>query len=82
MLAELDRALDGGPREPLARAAHRLKGSCASLGATHMASLCGQLELATGGSEPDDLRQLVDQVKAEFERVKAALERECLKLAS
>ncbi len=82
MLADLERALDDGGGDPLERAAHRLKGSCASLGATRMASLCSQLELETATAGADALRRLIGEVQLEFDKVKTALERECLKLAS
>lgn len=61
----------------LAERAHSLKGSCASLGAVRMASLCAKLE-AMGR----DLAQRIDAVDVygeledEFVRVREALERE------
>lgn len=48
-LGEMHDAIDQGDAQQLRKSAHRLKGSCASLGAVQAASLCQELE-ALGGS--------------------------------
>ncbi len=58
--------------------AHSLKGSCGSLGAMHMADLCAKLE-AMGRSNHGprvDAERIQRDLEAQFELVRAALERE------
>ncbi|UBF23878.1 response regulator [Kovacikia minuta CCNUW1] len=56
----------------LERAAHSLKSSSATLGATTLARFCQELEtIAHTGKIPGD--EMVSQLEAEFERVKVAL---------
>jgi signal transduction histidine kinase/DNA-binding response OmpR family regulator len=47
---------------------HKLKGSCASLGATHMIALCAALELC-----PKNQRELVEQLRSAFSEVRLLL---------
>jgi HPt (histidine-containing phosphotransfer) domain-containing protein len=58
--------------------AHSLKGSCGSLGAMHMADLCGTLEaLGRAGvctrAEPEQIQR---ELEAQFDLVREALNRE------
>jgi two-component system sensor histidine kinase/response regulator len=48
MLAELRDAADRGDHDELQRTAHKLKGSCQSIGATAMATLCRAVETGEG----------------------------------
>jgi two-component system sensor histidine kinase/response regulator len=62
----------------LRREAHTLKGSSASLGANHLNKLCQRLEIcAANGQIKSDADALLQELNAEFERVRAALEAEC-----
>jgi two-component system, sensor histidine kinase and response regulator len=69
-LASLANALSSGDIEALAAAAHKLKGSCLSVGVPRMATLCASLE-----EEPEGLnaRELKTQLDQEFERVRDLL---------
>ncbi|MEN2745272.1 Hpt domain-containing protein [Sinomonas halotolerans] len=66
-------AADGGG-EPLFRAAHRLRGSAANIGASRVADLCAELEAAgrSGGAPGEDA---LDRLEAELSRVDEELDR-------
>ena len=70
LLAELRTAGEGGDADELRRAAHKLKGSCQNIGATHMATLCRTLE--TGDS---DALATIDELDGAFASTGAALRR-------
>jgi HPt (histidine-containing phosphotransfer) domain-containing protein len=57
----------------LRQAAHSLKGSSSVMGATHMASLCAELEEQIQLNEMKVARALVSQLEVEFERVRVEL---------
>jgi HPt (histidine-containing phosphotransfer) domain-containing protein len=58
--------------------AHSLKGSCGSLGATHMADLCAKLEAMgrTGSGPRVDAERYQRELEAQYELVRDALQRE------
>jgi two-component system, sensor histidine kinase and response regulator len=56
------------------RAAHSLKGSCATLGATRMAALCKALEQRTHQGHLEALAPSLDVLAAEFQRVRQVLQ--------
>jgi HPt (histidine-containing phosphotransfer) domain-containing protein len=60
----------------LARLAHSLKGSSANFGAPLLGVLCAEIEAAAVAEARTDLPRLVDEVIAEFDRVRAALTEE------
>jgi HPt (histidine-containing phosphotransfer) domain-containing protein len=65
--------LAGGDRDAVRRAAHRLKGSSASLGANEFARLCSQL--ADTGDLPDrSTTELLAAIRSELDRIWRALE--------
>ena len=69
---ELRAAAEDGGGERLQRAAHRLKGSAANIGATHAAALCAELEgIGRSGEAPEG--SLLDRLDAELAAVDAAL---------
>jgi len=74
-LASLASALDDNDPEALQAAAHKLKGSCLSVGVPRMAALCERLE-----SEPADpgARQIKAQLDGEFVRARAQLNQSLL----
>jgi HPt (histidine-containing phosphotransfer) domain-containing protein len=92
LLAELiDLFLEDAPtrissmREAIAREdwsdlgawAHSLKGSCGSLGATHMADLCGKLEaMGRHGGVRADAERIQRDLESQYELVREALARE------
>jgi HPt (histidine-containing phosphotransfer) domain-containing protein len=70
VLAELRQAVKQGNAKGIEQAAHTLKGNSASFGATTLSNLCREQE--------EMCKRLVEkaaQIEAEYERVRAALER-------
>ncbi|MCU1598491.1 MAG: hybrid sensor histidine kinase/response regulator, partial [Glaciihabitans sp.] len=79
-LNALNHAIDHSDDEALKRAAHKLKGGAATIGATGAAALCAQLEelVASGGDGAGRQlpgRQLMGRLETELARVDAALNR-------
>jgi CheY-like chemotaxis protein len=74
-LIALNHAIDRSDDEALKRAAHKLKGGAANIGAAGAAALCAQLEKLVP-TDGDHLgRHLVGRLEAELARVDAALDR-------
>jgi HPt (histidine-containing phosphotransfer) domain-containing protein len=78
----MDRAATTGDSRALARLAHTLKGSSATLGANHFASLCADVEavaqrrdLVTSTGLLSDLRDRADEVGDAMQEISAELER-------
>lgn len=70
-------ALAAGDWVGLAERAHSLKGSCASLGAVQMASLCGRLEaMGRDLAQRSDAVDVFGELEQEYARVHDALLRE------
>ena len=69
-------------RDPsaLEQAAHSLKSSSANLGATQLVELCRALEQMGRNRDIDQLVPTVEKLRAEYEFVRTALERERKKL--
>ncbi len=67
-LSSISKALDSGDSEALRGAAHKLKGSCLSVGVPRMAALCASLE-----SSPANPRELMADLEREFDRVREHL---------
>jgi len=71
-LASLRSAVDAGGGRPLAEAAHQLKGSAANIGATTVAALCEQLEIAARAGDTLAFG-LLHQLETELDRASRAL---------
>ncbi len=71
-LAALQRAVLSGGGQPLAEAAHRLKGSAANIGAPDVAALCHLLE-AADGSDSETTSELMKQLETELDLAGRAL---------
>lgn len=56
-----------------AKVVHSLGGSCASIGATRLASLCQDMELGCRAGNPGNLGQQLQEIAAEFARIDARL---------
>lgn len=71
-LAELRVALPGRDASAVKTAAHRLRGSCGNVGATALAELCLEAELAAEAREvdPGQLAQFEGDVAAAIEAVR------------
>lgn len=75
-LAEMERFADRGAFDEMAEAAHSLKGSASNLGARDLASKCRNLELAAKAREAQNMKETLDSVFTEFNRVSSFLEKE------
>jgi len=74
LLAEMRSAVENEQVSTLQRVAHTLKSSSASYGALYLADLCRILEAsARAGDAPIGIQQ-VEQIEAEYDNVKRALE--------
>jgi HPt (histidine-containing phosphotransfer) domain-containing protein len=71
-LAELESAVARGEAAELARAAHKLKGSSATLGAARVSQLAGELESRARGGEAGDAEQLVRRLAGAIEESRDA----------
>jgi CheY-like chemotaxis protein len=73
-LAQLHRVeVDNNEAIVLKRAAHTLRSTSATLGATHLAQLCGELEALKPMGKLAEATVMVLQIETEYEKVKAAL---------
>jgi len=73
-LLGIDQSVAAGDAETLQREAHSLKSSSASIGAFGLSELCKTLEYAGRDGNPERISEMVAEIKAEFDRVKAELE--------
>ncbi|HXN36625.1 MAG TPA: PAS domain S-box protein [Solirubrobacteraceae bacterium] len=73
LLTDMRRAIEAGDAETVRGDAHKLKGGCMTLAATHMAELCRDLERRLGADSLDGATALVDQIEGAFEEAHAAL---------
>ncbi len=75
-LAALRHAAAAGDGRAVKFVAHTLKGTCGYLGAGGLARICQELERLTAAGPVTPGLPLLDELEAEFGRVRAALERE------
>jgi len=73
LLTDMRQAIEAGDAETVRGDAHKLKGGCMTLAATHMAELCRELELRLGAGSLDGATVLVDQIEGAFAQAHAAL---------
>ncbi|MDR7161298.1 response regulator [Arthrobacter sp. BE255] len=73
-LAVLRESVHNGGGAALAQAAHALKGAAANIGATAVATLCGELEVMGRSGKHDGGPQLVSQLEAELVKVNFELD--------
>jgi two-component system sensor histidine kinase/response regulator len=74
---EIDRlsaCVDRRDAAPIQEMAHGIKGAAANIGAATMARLCAELEAAGRDGRLDRAGELIARLRAEFDRVGAALE--------
>ncbi len=71
---QLRNAMATGELKGIRHVAHTLKSSSASIGALHLSALCAELEAAVRGDALEGLQARVDEVCAEIDNVKPALE--------
>jgi HPt (histidine-containing phosphotransfer) domain-containing protein len=73
LLADLEKGSAAGHNATLHQASHALKGCSATVGATSLSALCGELEsMARAGAVPDAAAR-VDAIVEEYRQVEAAL---------
>jgi len=73
LLSSMGVAAAHGDLLAIQRAAHRLKSSSALVGARLLSELCDQLEHALRTNALIDVREHIERIVREFERVRAAL---------
>jgi HPt (histidine-containing phosphotransfer) domain-containing protein len=74
-IGELDQSLGAGDVGKFTRAAHSIKGSSANLGAMALRDVAEKLEHESRKTGLGNVADLVNNVKAEFARAKAELDR-------
>ena len=74
LLAALHTALAAGNAGEFRRAAHSLKSTSASLGATNLATLCRELEEMGRAGALDGAAAAIGRAEAEYARVRVALD--------
>jgi HPt (histidine-containing phosphotransfer) domain-containing protein len=74
LLQDMQQAISASDAPALAMAAHTLKSTSASIGATCLAALCEELNHTVRGGVPAESPVLYDRIIAEFERGRALLE--------
>jgi CheY-like chemotaxis protein/HPt (histidine-containing phosphotransfer) domain-containing protein len=79
-LVDLRQAVDQGDAELIRRTAHTLKSNSATFGALHLASICKELEVRGRSGIIEGAAERATQIELEYEKVKAVLEKECLKI--
>ncbi|MBW4665068.1 MAG: response regulator [Chroococcus sp. CMT-3BRIN-NPC107] len=72
-LENIASAISQNNKSELRRAAHTLKSSSATLGATNLAVICQELETLSRTSHTEDGAHKLAQLQAEYEQVKTAL---------
>ena len=75
-IVTLRRAAAAGDRRTVKFVAHTLKGTCGYLGARGLARICQELEGVSAGGAMTGGLPLLDELEAEFGRVRAALQHE------
>jgi len=75
-IVTLRRAAAAGDRRTVKFVAHTLKGTCGYLGARGLARICQELEGVSAGGAMTGGQPLLDELEAEFGRVRAALQHE------
>jgi HPt (histidine-containing phosphotransfer) domain-containing protein len=63
-----------GDSNQVAQAAHRLKGTAVTFGAAEMQRMCIDIEARARGGALDGVDRIIQELGAEVERVKAALD--------
>jgi HPt (histidine-containing phosphotransfer) domain-containing protein len=69
-VAELEAAVRHGDRDALRRAAHQLKGTAATVGATDVARSAADLERAAAGSALESVSDLLATLHIQLDRVR------------
>ncbi len=73
LLSEMRWAIEAGDAGTVSSNAHKLKGGCLELAATHTAEQCRELEIRVGAGSLQGAIALVDEIEGAFEEAYAAL---------
>ena len=74
LLEAIRRAVDTGDADLLRNTAHELKGASANIGANHVATVCGELEVAAGLEGLGRAAEICSRLDAELHRAHLALQ--------
>lgn len=75
-IARIAAAIAKADADAVRRGAHELKGACANFGARPLEAICQEMESAARGGNIASAGSLLAQIRFEFQRVQAALEKE------
>ncbi len=75
-ISEIDIAISNQAPRTVASLAHKLKGSCLSLGAIRMANVCAALEAEAKLGSLEGSSERLKQIRSEFELVKQTFKME------
>jgi CheY-like chemotaxis protein/HPt (histidine-containing phosphotransfer) domain-containing protein len=78
-ISALRDAFEKDDAEAVERIAHTLKGSCGNMGALRLAEICENLQVIGHSGDLSEASELIEQLEAEFGRVRQALEAELSK---
>jgi PAS domain S-box-containing protein len=74
-MAALGAAVAGGETDPLARTAHKLKGSSSTLGAAHVAQIAAELEMTARGGDLVGADELLERLRGGLDGTRQAFDR-------
>jgi HPt (histidine-containing phosphotransfer) domain-containing protein len=74
ILADIHQYANSGDLLAMGKAAHKLKGSCVSLGAEPMADICKALQHKGEAGDPTGISTLVDELEGLYPATLAALQ--------
>jgi len=77
-LADLETAIREGAADTVRSITHKLKSVAGTIGARSLAKLFNDLEANGSAMSPDEVDETLRQIKSEFERTAAALQRELI----
>lgn len=74
-LAALEEGLAQSSREPVAHAAHSIKGAAGNLGFTHIAAIASEMETLAGQGEFDSITARADALRQGLDAINMAMDR-------
>lgn len=73
LFQEIETAIDKGDAQEIAKNTHSLKGACSTYGAPRLAMACKAAELAAKSGDVQAVKDHLDDLRAEYEKVCAAI---------
>ncbi|MEB4591007.1 Hpt domain-containing protein [Candidatus Thiothrix sp. Deng01] len=74
ILSEIRQYADAGDLHAMGKSAHKLKGSCVSLGAEHMAELCKQLQHKGENNDAEGVSDMLEELELLYPMTLEALQ--------